>query len=206
MENPGTSLTERLGWWFGEDLEIGLRVRGLEGCLGDLDLERGGGRASRKMEVRYWGGECFFFWILDGDGLNFWVYYFCICLRTLKISKKSLVFLHTNVAYEKQFPCFFYCNVGNGVTVSTFASFHSGTVRWLQAPHDIGYGCGLGSWTICHCFLGLQCGYVGSEDRCLGISPKKRGINLERKDDWKIHDFFFHWLGNLEEKNMWVFP
>lgn len=170
-------------WWRFGDWTQSQRIGRMLGRLGSR-------KRGEAVPVR-WGEENVFFFNLRWWWVELWGIIFCRCLR--KIFKKSLV----------KFPVF-YCNVR--VTVSTFASFHSGTVHWLQAPHDTGYGCGLGSWTICHCFLGLQCGYVGSEDRSLGISPKKRGYQLrEVKMTERFMRLFFIGWGNLKEKTYGCF-
>ena len=46
-----------------------------------------------------------------------------------------------------------------------------GTVYRLQAPHDVGHGCGLVAQETGDCLLGLQRGHVGSADR-LGLGAE----------------------------------
>ena len=46
-----------------------------------------------------------------------------------------------------------------------------GTVYRLQAPHDVGHGCGLVAQQTGDCLVGLQRGHVGSADR-LGLGAE----------------------------------
>ena len=87
-------------------------------------------------------------------------------------------------------------------------SHHRGEVYRLQAPHDVGHGCGLVAPETLHRFLGLQCGHVGSADR---LGPKSGGEKIGEMSElpgdriWTYQLMKLAWRarGNLRKMRHW---